>query len=82
MPRSVIVGGLVILLLVAGYELYTFRVRDAADAAVCKGWYHAARTRADSTRIDIQLAPRARSGAEMATPNLTCGELRRSGRIQ
>ena len=79
MPRSVIIGGALILLLLLGYEVYRTRVRDAVDAADCRSLYQRARSAADTSRVDVQVAPHAQSRGDL---NLICGELRRLSRIR
>ena len=82
MPRSVIIGGALLLLLAVAYEVYSFRYRDAEDAVLCRSLYQHAKTAADTGRIDVQFAPRARGRGEFSAPNLTCGALRHTGRIR
>jgi len=81
MSRKVLVGGIAILAMVVLSEVYTWRLRDASDAAICKALYADARSLGDTARIDLMPAPRERGHRE-AAPKLTCGELRTAGRIR
>ena len=68
------------LLLIAIVFVYLTKVRDEGEGALCRGEYARAHSAADSSRVDAQLPPRERTGAEYTGPNPTCGELRRLGR--
>jgi hypothetical protein len=81
MPRLVLVAGLLLLAVYGLIEVNAWRIRDAADAAACTSLYHAARSAADTARIDAGLAPRER-GQGGFQGNLRCGELRRRNRTR
>ena len=83
MPRSVLVGGALILVGMALLEVNRFRLQDAADASICASFYSHAATAADTARIDLRYPSEARGGHnEDSAPGLTCGALRRGGRIR
>jgi len=78
-PLRLLLAGLG-LVMIAIVFVYLTKVRDEGDGALCHGQYAKAHSAADTSRIDAQLPPRERTGAEYTGPNPTCGELRQLGR--
>ena len=82
MPRSVIIGGALVVALFIGFEVYRLRLHDLEGAAVCKDFYRKAKSTADTSRIDLLTAAPTQGTEAHSASNLTCGELRRRGRIR
>jgi len=57
------------------FMLYWASVRDAVDAGECRSLYQRAQTAAESSAVDAQ-------GAGAKVPGMSCGDLRRAGRIR
>ena len=79
---TVPLGIVLVIVLVAIFFEYQTSGRDTIEGQLCAQEYAAARSAADSARIDARPPLKNRGGAELAGPIPTCGELRRAGRVR
>ena len=79
---KVLLGTVLMIVLVAIFFVYQTSGRDTIEGQLCAQEYAAARSPADSARIDARPPLKNRSGGELASPIPTCGELRRASRVR
>jgi hypothetical protein len=74
--------GVLAVAIVAGYFWWVAKGRDTIDARLCAEEYARARTALESTRIDARPPTENRGRGELSMPIMTCGELRRVGKVR
>ena len=82
MAKSLIVVGVLGIGALCGLYLYQPSGRDAVNGHLCAEEYSRAKSRIDSLRIDGRPPTGNLGQGEMQNPRLTCGELRRLGKVK
>ena len=82
MSRRTILTVLGFVVVVVAIALWETRWRDFEEGHLCAEQYARAKSAADSGVIDAHAPIRNRGSGEFTGPNLTCGELRRVGRVK
>jgi hypothetical protein len=83
-PRRLVVSAvvLIVIVLAVAFGWIFSGYRDAQDAAACHDQYSQAHSAQDTALVDQSIPFRARGRGELGIPIVTCGELRRSGRVR
>ena len=82
MTKQILGMAALLLVILVAYFLFQPKGLDAIDGHLCAQEYARARSASESTLIDGRPPIRNRGRGELSTPNMTCGDLRRSGNVR